>query len=110
MFGRLGYNLWYPRLQEYVEKSYDATPWVYNIIGKKNDVWKWNGRLIEGINSIYGGNLDGYFKRLGIKFKQELQSSMLEVRLDLSVDEQKDNQFVQLVINMHNKANNSKRN
>lgn len=110
VFGRLGYSLWYPRLQEYVEKSYDVTPWVYNIIGKKNDVWKWNDRLIEGINSIYGGNLDGYFKRLGIKFEKELQSSMLEVRLDLSVDEQKDNQFVQLVINMHNKANNSKRN
>lgn len=110
LFGRFGHNLWYPRLQKYVKKSHDLTPWVYNIIGKRDDVWKWNGRLIESMNSIYGGNLDNYFKHIGIMFDEELQSSLLDVRLDLSVDAQKNNKFIRLVIDLYNQANNNKRN
>ena len=43
-------------------------------------MWKWNGRLINGINSIYGGNLDAYFKTIiNIKYTAEMEEMLDDI-------------------------------
>lgn len=99
-FGMLTHQHWYSKLQKYIKDSSleDQMKWIYNIIIKEKNIWRWNNNLIKGINSIYGSNLDSYFALLGISIPENLKNSMENLNLGISVEEQKNNPFIQILI------------
>lgn len=99
-FGRL---LWYPQLKIYIQSLTveQRQQWVYRVVINKNGIWSWNKNLIKGITAHHGYCLNIYFDDLGIKFDDELHSEMMKVSINLSVEEQQNNRFVQFVIALH---------
>ena len=106
-FGMLTHQHWYSKLQKYIKDSSleDQMKWIYNIIINEKNIWRWNNNLIKGINSIYGSTLDSYFALLGISIPQNLKNSMENLNLGISVEEQKNNLFIQFLISCRRKSN-----
>ena len=106
-FGMLTRKYWYSKLQKYINDSSfrNQLNWMCNIIRKNNDTWEWNRELIKGINSINGLNLDSYFSLLGIEILPELKTSMESLNLAIPPEEQKNNPFIQILIEYHISSN-----
>ena len=106
-FGMLTHQYWYSKLQKYINDSSfrNQLNWMCNIIRKNNDTWEWNRELIKGINSINGLNLDSYFSLLGIEILPELKTSMESLNLVIHPEEQKNNPFIQILIEYHISSN-----
>jgi hypothetical protein len=102
-FGMLTHQYWYSNLQRYIKDGGIKVQmkWIYNIIINDNNIWKWNDKLINGINSIYGLNLDSYFSLLGIEILPDLKNSMESLNLGIPLEEQKNNPFIQILIRHH---------
>ena len=103
----LTHQHWYSKLQKYINDSSlrNQFKWMSNIIRKNNGTWEWNNDLIKGINSINGLNLDSYFALLGISILPEFKDSIESLNLAIPPEEQKNNPFIQILIEYHISSN-----
>lgn len=99
-----GLSLWQTQLQEFIKSlsRRERDEWIRRVVYKdQNNKWRWNLKLIKGINAHHGTSLDSYFFELGIQFDSQLQTALNKVNIDFLVERQIDNDFVKYIIELN---------